>query len=546
MLLALVISSCQTVDLASLPPAGERDPDRSSLRVAQGAVRAASRESDPGKAAGLALLAAEIAWDLDWRRDGSVLSHECGRAERVYNDALIQLMEIVADEGVFALPAGGVVEGPRDSYRLRLGENTHRALALYPGYRPSSEVRVGRGFDRRITREGMGLPLVAFDRDGFLQSLLVKPDTFRRAEGYSMPLTALLTFESPVGGEPRNATLSVVDPRQVEELIVEGRSVPLAADFTAPLATSFPRFGATRSALRAAFRPAGWLSRTDLYALEHPDDERIPLVLVHGLFSTPDMWKNLINELNAEPGIGGRYQFYSFTYPTSLPPSFSGTLLRDSLDELREVHGFSDGYVLLGHSMGGILIRTKATNSGRHIWDYFLGDNADKAWESVPEDDIFRRSVVFEADPAVRRLVFVAVPHRGSPVATRAPVRFLTRLIRFPVELTGYVASSPLVAFGVMDERRLPSSADGLSPSSHFLQGLAPLPTEAPAHSIIGNRGLPGPLEESSDGIVPYWSSHLPFAVSELVVPSDHSATEHPATLEEIKRLLLQDAEGGQ
>jgi hypothetical protein len=58
-----------------------------------------------------------------------------------------------------------------------------------------------------------------------------------------------------------------------------------------------------------------------------------------------------------------------------------------------------------------------------------------------------------------------------------------------------------------------------------------------PFHSIIGDRGL-GDGEQGSDGVVPYQSSHLEGAVSELIVPSDHAATAHPLTVLEVKRIL--------
>jgi hypothetical protein len=41
-----------------------------------------------------------------------------------------------------------------------------------------------------------------------------------------------------------------------------------------------------------------------------------------------------------------------------------------------------------------------------------------------------------------------------------------------------------------------------------------------------------------SDGVVPYWSSHLDGAVSELVVPSEHGAHRNPQAIAEVKRIL--------
>jgi hypothetical protein len=58
-----------------------------------------------------------------------------------------------------------------------------------------------------------------------------------------------------------------------------------------------------------------------------------------------------------------------------------------------------------------------------------------------------------------------------------------------------------------------------------------------PYHSIIGDRGK-GDTPESSDGVVPYWSSHLDGAASEKIVPSGHGSNENPEGIEEFRRIL--------
>jgi hypothetical protein len=60
----------------------------------------------------------------------------------------------------------------------------------------------------------------------------------------------------------------------------------------------------------------------------------------------------------------------------------------------------------------------------------------------------------------------------------------------------------------------------------------------APYHSIIGDRGK-GDSPNSTDGPVPYWSSHLAGAQSELIVPGPHGSFELPQTIAELKRILL-------
>lgn len=57
-------------------------------------------------------------------------------------------------------------------------------------------------------------------------------------------------------------------------------------------------------------------------------------------------------------------------------------------------------------------------------------------------------------------------------------------------------------------------------------------------YSIIGRENPEGPLEESSDGIVPYWSSHLDGAASEKVIVSGHSVQETPEAIIELRKIL--------
>ena len=64
-----------------------------------------------------------------------------------------------------------------------------------------------------------------------------------------------------------------------------------------------------------------------------------------------------------------------------------------------------------------------------------------------------------------------------------------------------------------------------------------PIAPGVPYHSIIGDRGR-GDGAKSSDGVVPYWSSHLKGASSELIVPSDHSAPLNAEAIAEVRRIL--------
>jgi hypothetical protein len=69
-----------------------------------------------------------------------------------------------------------------------------------------------------------------------------------------------------------------------------------------------------------------------------------------------------------------------------------------------------------------------------------------------------------------------------------------------------------------------------------------PITPGIPYHSIIGDRGR-GDSPNSSDGVVPYWSSHLDGAASECIVPSDHSSPKNPEAIAEVHRILKLNAQ---
>jgi hypothetical protein len=87
--------------------------------------------------------------------------------------------------------------------------------------------------------------------------------------------------------------------------------------------------------------------------------------------------------------------------------------------------------------------------------------------------------------------------------------------------------------------KRMPNSVDTLEPNDRFVQAVDKLPITPgiPYHSIMGDRGR-GHTPNSSDGIVPYWSSHLAGAQSESIVNSDHGAQYNRQAIREVERIL--------
>ena len=117
------------------------------------------------------------------------------------------------------------------------------------------------------------------------------------------------------------------------------------------------------------------------------------------------------------------------------------------------------------------------------------------------------------------------------------------RLITIPASLaTTLQESLGDILQKVGGKRQIPTSINSLSPKSTTLLAMDTLPIRAPYHSIIGDCGK-GNSPLSSDGVVPYRSSHVDGARSELIVPGPHGAYEVKETIAELVRILHQHVE---
>lgn len=383
--------------------------------------------------------------------------------------------------------------------------------------------------------------------------------------GRALPITVVLRFP-----DPQSVVVSAYDTLVESRTEIDGRVYPLEADYSAPyaVATSAPE---QVLGLQALFAPQKFLDRQGLYALEPMRAGKIPLVFVHGLMSSPDTWRDAVNLVYADPVLRERFEVLVYAYPTGFPIVANAGDLRERLaeytDRKRAAGMRVDDVVLVGHSMGGILSNMQIRDAGDGLWKAFrdhaattgtptndtektlrdFGRELEELGVSEEQKLRLRDAFVFQANPEIDRVIFVCAPHRGSEFANSWLGRLGSRLVRYPFDLVAGIATANLEGLGQTTGSVLrtivnqpPDSIDGLRLDNPILLTVLDLPVREgiTMHSIVGDRGKKGPLEDSSDGIVPYYSSHLDRAVSERVVPAPHTATTHPDTLDEIRRIL--------
>ena len=296
--------------------------------------------------------------------------------------------------------------------------------------------------------------------------------------------------------------------------------------------------------------PEHYMEETGLYFVQSYDPDKIPLVFVHGLVSSPDAFKNMINELAPEPWFRQHYQIWLYNYPTGNPWVFSSMKFRESMRgacAYARTKGSDRNLkrmVVVAHSMGGLLTRASITDPKTVLYDAEF--NKPLGALKVPDKTrkLIRDTYLYQPLAEPQRVVFLAVPHCGSPVADFRISLWISRLIRLPKTLTIDLLDATVHAVGdVMKggnpSSQLPTSINSLSPNNNLTVALnrLSLPGRVTFHSIIGDRGKGG-TPDSSDGYVPYRSSHIAPVASELIVPSNHSVQNDPQAAAELKRIL--------
>ncbi len=423
---------------------------------------------------------------------------------------------------------------------------------------PASKVDTRRLGERQLT-SGLGLPLVGWIDDDLP---LYQEARFPPPAGITATATAILRFDrgpAPVWQFRQPFTSELVRVGSVEH--------PLRSDWSAAHALYWEMSRLDRTTIENVLLPQRLQRIEGIYFTRPPDPDRIPLVLVHGLKSSPDVFDRMVNELVADEVIRRHYQLWVYSYPTGIPWGLAAAQFRQSF---RRAMSYAreqgcrhlDKSVVVAHSKGALITQASLRDPGDAVYSAFITKPLDQLDVTPKERELIRELFLWEPLPNVRRAIFLAAPHRGSPMAEQSLAMLASRLIRLPKLLTvefpdlmvrnaaafadpDSVSAEESLRFRGHDVR-LPTGIEALQPGRPMFQVVPTLPFRKGVrlHSIIGDRGR-GDGPDSSDGVVPYWSSHLDGVESELIVPSDHNVPEDLEAIEEVERILLLNLRGG-
>lgn len=436
-----------------------------------------------------------------------------------------------------------------EEFDIALAPDSPYAASYFDYIIPSSGLQK-KGIVNK-TRDGVGAALVAIR-----EQRADRADEMRFFPGRGLHVPVTVTIDSvsisAVDGGIKKVNFSLRNPLVEDTILLGDRAMPLAADFSAPLALVLRGGNEVISGIHGFFKADERLVHSGFLLLEPYDPNRIPVILIHGLFSVPMIWRDIIPEMTSDSAISRRYQFILFTYPSSYPVVESAELLRDQLAALRAVYDpdgsdpLSRNLVVVGHSMGGILTHSLITEFGDNLWNEYSDVPFEEVDVPAAEKEKIRKLVYFSPDPAVTRAVYYSTPHRGSDMAKKGIAGIVSRTAKLPANVVQFTTNflDPRIESSLtVPSGEKVTSVQSLQPGAPMLSAMdrSPYKSGVVYHSIMGDRGR-GDTPGSSDGIVEYWSSRQDGATSELIVPSDHKSYRHPEGVAELHRILREHA----
>ena len=221
------------------------------------------------------------------------------------------------------------------TYHLRLqpASDTVWSPGYFTSFVPSTQIKE-KLIKKENIHQGVGGALVGVRK-------VDPPEKFAPPRGITAAVSATLDFHG------KDATLALRRPAKQPTATVEEKVRPLAANFSAPISYYKPPSNLTLVGLVGGFEATNYPAKIGLYFLQPYDPNRIPLVFVHGLFSTPWTWVQTINGLQADPEIRKHYQFWVFAYPTGYPILYSALRLRQELTRVDQVYPNHKPYVVV-------------------------------------------------------------------------------------------------------------------------------------------------------------------------------------------------------
>ncbi|MFW6169495.1 MAG: hypothetical protein ACODAD_03325 [Planctomycetota bacterium] len=381
-------------------------------------------------------------------------------------------------------------------------------------------------------RRGLGVPLVVVRKSSGNERFLDDTTPFNATAILRPSLAAIAGQAPPTGAASSHGPLEFHDPLRAQSVPFNGKRIAMASNTSAALEYVLreDRGGPWSSLMCPGAAEPG---QEKLFLLEPYQPGKYPVVFVHGLFPSPQIWAQFANEILARPDLRRRVQLIGYRYPTGRPLLETAAALRRELLALKQTHdprGEDPGIAntaVVGHGTGGLVAKLTATHSDDRLW--YSVARRPLSDINVSEEDHrnrLRRLFYFEPIPFVRRVVFVGTPHNGTQPASRLVGQWSAgRVQRSVSERIAHdllIKQNPGV-FKPEISDRLPNGMDLMDRNSHLLRTIRVLCTgpQTQLHNILAV-GCLSPFSGQGDGIVSRKSAQHHSVSTEKQIPTHH------------------------
>ena len=204
----------------------------------------------------------------------------------------------------------------------------------------------------------------------------------------SFPVTAFLRVkvDTTTNAANRHAVLELYDPLNQPEIEVASTTVSLETDLSTPLAhtLSQPALDDSRLSTLGLLKPEQAAEVRGLYMLEPFQPDKIPVVMVHGLWSSPVTWMEMFNDLRSDPQVREHYQFWFYMYPTGQPFWYSAAEMREDMEHVRQVVDPRN------EKSGARPDDTRRPQHGRLVSKLQTVDSGNEFWNTAERTPIYR------------------------------------------------------------------------------------------------------------------------------------------------------------
>ncbi|HTV86078.1 MAG TPA: hypothetical protein VME63_11760 [Dyella sp.] len=483
----------------------------------------------------------------------ATLAHAAMAADKAATETAAGLLATQCSRAYFDLAAQG---GPVGVAR---GESSLGGMSIRVEFRgvpdslgssvflePADQVSMEPFGGVRYQHPGFGVPMVAF-------ALPCKDRPICRLyppEGVFRPVTMWLEAAPGAGAKDNLPVLVLQNPVLLPEHVAGSNHYLLAQDTSAPYAQLLERSHIKRLAWWGLIGGAEVGKRSGLFLLDDYDPDKTPIIMIHGLGSSPVVWARLSNAIMGDPQLHRRYQIWHIVYQTNAPMLVDRYRVQHSIDQawtILDPDGHAparQGVVLIGHSLGGVIARLLCAQSTPAVWDAAFvapmqslhGDPADlRALKNVFQ---------FKPYPGVDEIIFMAAPQRGSPAAEGLLGRLVGLLAWHNIkELAG------LARIAVQNPKAIQPQLLSMLETGH-ISSIVSLRPDQPV-TLADEKLMPAPgvrydtiagiipgLRPPGDGFVPLSSALLPGSTTTLIIHSDHKVPAKQEAIADVLKIL--------